>query len=85
MLKNLPYNAGDLRDTGLIPGLGRTPGGGNGNPSQYSCLKESHGLRSLAGYSPWHLKGLYITAINHKGKQYEKEYIYIYIYIYIYN
>ena len=35
MLKNLPINAGDV---GLIPGLGRSPGGGNGNPLQYSCL-----------------------------------------------
>ena len=82
MLKNPPYNARDLKDMGLIPGLGRTPGGGNGNPSQYSCLKESHGLRSLAGYSPWDLKGLYITAINYKGKQYEQEYIYICMYVY---
>ena len=36
--KNLPANAGDTRDVGLIPGLGRTPGEGNGNPLQYSCL-----------------------------------------------
>ena len=35
MVKNLPANAGDI---GLIPGLGRYPGGGNGNPLQYSCL-----------------------------------------------
>ena len=33
-----PANAGDLRDVGLIPGLGRSPGGGHGNPLQYSCL-----------------------------------------------
>ena len=38
VVKNLPTNAGDTRDTGLIPGLGRPPGGGNGNPLQYSCL-----------------------------------------------
>ena len=45
------YNAGDLR---LIPGSGRSPGEGNDNPLQYSCLeKESHGQRSLAGYCPW--------------------------------
>ena len=36
MVKNLPANAGDA---GSIPGLGRSPGGGNGNPLQYSCLK----------------------------------------------
>ena len=38
MVKNLPANAGDTRDTGSIPGLGRSPGGGNGNPLQHSCL-----------------------------------------------
>ena len=37
---------------GQILGLGRSPGGGNGNSLQYSCLKKSHGQRSLAGYSP---------------------------------
>ena len=36
MVKNLPANAGDA---GLIPGLGRSPGGGNSNPFQYSCLE----------------------------------------------
>ena len=39
MVKNLPANAGDVRDTGLIPGLGRSPGGGHGSPLQYSCLE----------------------------------------------
>ena len=39
MVKNLPANAGDPRDTGSIPGLGRSPGGGNGNPLQYSCME----------------------------------------------
>ena len=34
VVKNLPANAGDARDTGSIPGLGRFPGGGNGNPLQ---------------------------------------------------
>ena len=38
MVKNPPVNAGDSGDAGLIPGLGRSPGGGNGNPLQYSCL-----------------------------------------------
>ena len=41
MVKNRPANAGDARDMGLIPGLGRSPGEGNGNPLQYSCL-ENH-------------------------------------------
>ena len=39
VVKNLPASAGDVRDTGLIPGLGRSPGGGHGNPLQYSCLE----------------------------------------------
>ena len=38
-VKNLPANAGDVRDTGSIPGLGRSPGRRNGNPLQYSCLE----------------------------------------------
>ena len=38
MVKNLPVNAGDAGDKGLISGLGRSPGEGNGNPLQYSCL-----------------------------------------------
>ena len=37
MVKNPPANAGDIRDAGSIPGLGRSPGGGHGNPLQYSC------------------------------------------------
>ena len=39
MVKNSPVKAGDPRDTGSIPGLGRTPGGGNGKPLQCSCLE----------------------------------------------
>ena len=39
-------------DPGSIPGLGSSPGEGNGNPLQYSCLGNPHGQRSLAGYSP---------------------------------
>ena len=39
-------------DPGSIPGSGRSPGGGHGNPLQYSCLENPHGQRSLAGYSP---------------------------------
>ena len=39
MIKNPPANAGDVRDTGLIPGSGRSPGGGHGNPLQYSFLE----------------------------------------------
>ena len=39
MVKDSPANAGDVRDAGSTPGLGRSPGGENGNPLQYSCLK----------------------------------------------
>ena len=47
VVKNPPANAGDIGNAGLIPGLGRSPGGG------YSCLEKTHGQRSLVGYSPW--------------------------------
>ena len=50
MVKKSACNAGDL---GLIPGLGKSPGGGHGNPLQYSCLENPHGQRTLVGYSPW--------------------------------
>ena len=41
VVKNLPTNTGDTRDVGLIPGMGRSSGGGNGNLLQYSCLENS--------------------------------------------
>ena len=47
-----PANVGDIREAGSIPGLGRSSGGGHGNPLQYSCLENPHGQRSLEGYSP---------------------------------
>ena len=47
MVKNLPAKAGDTRDVGSIPGLGRSPGGGNGNPLQYACLE------NLMDGGPW--------------------------------
>ena len=49
VVKNLPANTGNVRDMGSIPGLGRSPGGGHGNPLQ---SRESHEQRSWAGYSP---------------------------------
>ena len=39
-VKNLPTNSGDIRDKGSVPGFGRSPGEGNGNPLQYSCLEK---------------------------------------------
>ena len=56
----LYINAGDIRDTGLIPGSGRSPGEGHGNPLQYSCLENPHG-QNLADYSPWGCKELDMT------------------------
>ena len=56
--KEFACNAGDQ---GLNPGLGRSPGGRHGNPLQYSYLQNSHGQRSLAGYSPWGRKELDTT------------------------
>ena len=50
-VKNLPADAGDVRNAGSIPGSGRSPGGGLGNPFQYSCLDNFHGQRSLEGYN----------------------------------
>ena len=43
VVKNPPANARDIRDTGSMPGSGRSPGEGNGNPLQYSCLRNSMG------------------------------------------
>ena len=46
VIKDLPANAGDAGDSGLIPGLERSPGVGNGNPLQYSCLGNSTDRRA---------------------------------------
>ena len=43
------------------------PGGGNGNPLQYSCLENFHGQSSLAGYSPWGCEELDVTEHEHMG------------------
>ena len=51
VVNKLPVNAGDLRDMGSIPGLGRSPGGGHGNPPVV-LPGESYGQRSLEAYSP---------------------------------
>ena len=57
-VKNPPASAEDM---GSIPDLGSLPGEGNGNPDQYSCLKNPQGQRSLVGYSPWGHKELDMT------------------------
>ena len=51
-VQNPPAYAADARDAGLIPGLGRSSGVGNGNALQYPCLENSHGQRNLVGYNP---------------------------------
>ena len=61
MVKNPPTNVGDARDVGLIPGLVRSPGVGNGNPLQYSRLEKFHVQRSLVGYNPQDHKELDMT------------------------
>ena len=52
VVKNPYDNAGHSGYAGPIPELGRSPGGGHGNPLQYSCLENPHGQRSLVGYGP---------------------------------
>ena len=54
-------SACNARDAGLIHGSESSPGGGHGNPVQYSCLENPYGQRSLVGYSPWRHKELDMT------------------------
>ena len=53
MVKNPPADAGDSRDSGLIPGSGRSAGKGNGNPFQYFLPGKFHGQRSLVSAKSW--------------------------------
>ena len=74
VVKNLPANAGDARDTGSIPGSGRSPGGGNGNPIQYSCLENSmdrgawqatvHGVAKSRTWLSAHTTNSFVTDIK---------------------
>ena len=64
MIKNLPANAEDIRDAGLIPGLGRSPGEGHGTLLQCFLPGESNGLRSLVSYSPWSCRELDTTEVT---------------------
>ena len=63
MVKNPPANAGDVTDTGLIPGSERSIGGGYGKSLQYSCLKNPVD-RSLAGYRTWSHRELDTTEVT---------------------
>ena len=64
--KESACNAGD---PGLIPGLGRSPGGGHVNSFQYSCLENPHAQRSLADYSPWDRKELATTELLNSAQR----------------
>ena len=75
VVKNPSANTGDV---GSIHGLGRCPGGGNGNPLQYSSLEKSHGQRRLAGHSPqghdWALVFLFfITHMPFYGERFQRD------------
>ena len=82
VVKNWPANAGDVS---LIPGLERPPGGGHGNPLQYSFLENLHGQRSLAGYSPWGHKALDTTERPDNNKSFYNVHVYQNIKVYTLN
>ena len=63
MVKNPPVNTGDENDPGLIPGSGRSPGIGNGNLLQYSCLRNLMDRGAWCSDSPWGLKELDMTEL----------------------
>ena len=58
VVKSPPANAGDLKDTGSVPGLGRSPAGRYGNPLQYSCLENRMNRGAWWATSPWGPKEL---------------------------
>ena len=63
VVKNLPANAGDIRDAGFSPEYRRSPGGGQGNPLQYCSVENPMDRGSPVGYSPWDHKELDTTEI----------------------
>ena len=65
VIKSLLVNSGDTRDPGSIPGLGKSPRGGHGNPLQYSCLENPMDRGAWwAAYSPWGHKQLDMTEVT---------------------
>ena len=64
VVKNLPASSADIRNMGLIPEVGRSPGEGNGHLLQYSCLEDPHGQRNLVGYRPCGHKELDMTEVT---------------------
>jgi len=65
VVKNLPANAGGAGDPGVIPGSGRSSGGGNGNSLPVFVPGRLHGQQSLVGYSPWGCKESDQTVTEH--------------------
>ena len=65
LVKNLPASAGGTRETGSFPGLGRSPGEGNGNPLRYSCLENSMDRGAWQTTVPWGCKELNMTEDAH--------------------
>ena len=77
VVKDLPVNAGDFRDVGLIPGSGRFPGGGHGSPLQYSCLENPMDRRT------WRAM-LHRVAKSRTKLKWLNIHAHIYIFVYIY-
>ena len=75
VVKNPTSNAGDTEDVDLIPGLERSPGGGNDNPLQYPCLENS------TGRGAW---GAVVHGACKESDTTEHAYIYMYIYLFRY-
>ena len=69
MVRHPPANAGDARDAGLILGSKRSPGGGNGNPLQYSCLENPMDRGAWGGYSPWGYKRIGHNLVTKQQEQ----------------
>ena len=67
-VKNAPANAGDARDVASVPGSGRCPGGGHGNPLQYSCLENPMGRGAWRAYGPWGRKESDTTEWRHTAR-----------------
>ena len=65
VVKNLPANAGEVRDMGWIPGSGSSPGGGKWQPTPIFLPENFLGQRNLTGYSPWGHKELDMTERAH--------------------
>ena len=80
LVKNPPTSSGDIREAGLIPEQGRSPGEGHESPLQYSCWENPHGQWSLVGYSPQGCKELDTTELTQHGA-FAHTYIHIHTYI----